>query len=83
VAEVTVILGTKLTEQERQSADMTTATWLTAQPPPGTDVEAQCSDNTYCAHICPVCGCISWATGQPQPWGHIFICHCCGSVFRG
>jgi hypothetical protein len=83
VAEVQVSLGTKLSEQEQQNIDMTKALRLTAQPPPGTDVEAQCSVNTYCAHICPYCGCVGWDNGQ-QPWlsSGIMICHCCGHMFR-
>ena len=82
MAEVTAKIGTKLSEQEQQSFDMAKAQWLTAQPPPGTDVEAQCSANTYCGHICPYCGCVGWdIEPQPQAW-HFFICHCCGRVFR-
>jgi hypothetical protein len=80
VAEVQVSLGTKLSEQEQQSIDMTKALRLTAQPPPGALVGGQC----YCGvHICPHCGCIGWDAGL-QPWqaAGIIICHCCGRMFR-
>jgi hypothetical protein len=78
VAEVTVNLGTKLSEQEQQNVDRTKAVWLTAQPPPDADVSGQ---YCYCgAHICPWCGSVGWDTGQQQPW-HIIICYCCGRAF--
>ena len=80
MAEVTVKIGAKLSEQEQQSVDMTGTLRLTAQPPPDADVSGQC----YCgAHICPYCGCIGWDTGQQshQPW-QLIICHCCGGAFR-
>jgi hypothetical protein len=77
VAEVQVSLGTKLSEHEQQSLDMTKALRMTAQPPPDADVSGQC----YCgAHICPWCGCVGWDTGQ-QPLSSWIICHCCGRPF--
>ena len=76
MAEVTVKLGTKLSEQEQQNVDRTKAVWLTAQPPPGADVVGQ----DYSCHyvICPYCGCIGCAA-QSEPW-HVGICHCCGRI---
>ena len=75
MAEVTVKLGTKLSEQEQQNVDRTKAVWLTAQPP-GAGVVGQ----DFCCQyvICPYCGCIGCAA---QGYSAT-ICHCCGRVTR-
>ena len=76
MAQVQVILGTKLSEQEQQSVDRSTAVWSTAQPPAGFGVAGQ---DYSCQYImCPYCGCVGCL---PAP-GHAIICHCCGHVTR-
>ena len=75
MAEVTAKIGTKLTEQEQQSVDITKAARLTAQPPT-TAVVGQ--DYTCACLICPYCGCIGY---ESQESWYTIICHCCGRHF--
>jgi hypothetical protein len=78
VAEIKVILGTKLSEQEQQSVDRTTAVWMTAQPPAG--VVGQDDSCQYI--VCPYCGCVGCLPTHWHTTIHTFICHCCGVASR-
>jgi hypothetical protein len=73
VTEVQLIVGMKLSEQEQQSVDRTTAVWTTAQPPAGVVGQDSCQ---YI--VCPYCGCVGCL---PAP-GHAIFCHCCGYLTR-
>ena len=74
MTEVQLIVGTKLTEQEQQSVDRTTAVWMTAQPPAGVVGQDSCQ---YV--VCPYCGCIGCLTAAL--WA-VALCHCCGRLLR-
>ena len=80
MAEVTVKIGTKLSEQEQQSVDMTKAVRLTPQPPPGSGVVGQ--DLTCQVTVCPACGCVGYGDTQSdyRSWCAV-ICHCCGYCY--
>jgi hypothetical protein len=80
VVEVKVILGTKLSEQEQQSVDMTKAVRLTAQPPAGSGVVGQDDSCQYI--VCPYCGCVGCLPTHWHTTIHTFICHCCGFASR-
>ena len=79
MAEVKVILGTKLSEQEQRNVDRTKAVWLTAQPPPGFDVVGQDDNYSWRCVVCPYCGCVGCVTAAL--W-EVALCHCCGRLLR-
>jgi hypothetical protein len=77
MAEVKANLGTKLSEQEQQSVDMTKVVRLTAQPQ-GDTVAGQ---DYMALQICPYCGCSGYGWESEYQYRY-FTCHCCGRTFR-
>lgn len=75
MAEVRVNLGTKLSEQEQKSTDMTKVIRLTAQP------SGEVTGQDYTAtQVCPYCGCVGYGVENEFNYRR-FVCHCCGRVF--
>ena len=75
--EISVKVGTKLTDAEVKAIDPKDIGRLYAQPKKA-GVEGQ----SYLAYQrCPYCGCVG--TGWESAYVYrYFTCHCCGGVFR-
>jgi hypothetical protein len=78
--EITVRIGTRLTDAEIRAIDPRDIGRLQAQPPKP-DVEGQifaCS----CFFVCPYCGCASVEASSTSTGYRYFMCRCCGAMFR-
>lgn len=76
--EIRVKVGTKVSEEEKRTLDLTKLEKLRAQPeqPP---VEGQYMYRA--AQVCPYCGCVGWGVESSDVY-RTFVCHCCGNYFR-
>jgi hypothetical protein len=76
--EISLKVGTKLSEAETKALDPQEVGWLQAQPPKA-DVQGQ----IYPQYVfCPYCCCIGAEPAGTVSCSTYCTCHCCGAVFK-